>query len=42
MSDESDFLELEYPGIADLRATPKGDLNDKFYSYLCFRAQAQS
>jgi hypothetical protein len=37
MSDGSDFLELEYPGIADLRETPKGDMDNKFYSYLCFR-----
>ncbi|KAF1834527.1 hypothetical protein BDW02DRAFT_477501, partial [Decorospora gaudefroyi] len=37
LTDGSDFLELTYPGIADLRQTPKGDLNDAILSYLCFR-----
>jgi len=34
---ESDFLSLSWPGNADLRSTDKGDLNDKFLSYVCFK-----
>ncbi|KAF7570589.1 hypothetical protein PtrCC142_006067 [Pyrenophora tritici-repentis] len=37
LSDESDFLGLTWPGIADLRYTAKGDFNDRVFSYACFK-----
>ncbi|KAH7392711.1 hypothetical protein BKA66DRAFT_412464, partial [Pyrenochaeta sp. MPI-SDFR-AT-0127] len=37
--DGSDFVELTYPGNANLLVTDKGDYNDKLYSYLCFKLE---
>ncbi|RMZ74261.1 hypothetical protein GMOD_00003273 [Pyrenophora seminiperda CCB06] len=36
LDDESDYLGLAWPGIADLRDTAKGDYNDRLFSYACF------
>jgi hypothetical protein len=38
-SNHTDFLEIQYPGIADLRSTEKGDLNDSFWSYVCLKTE---
>ncbi|KAF1941978.1 hypothetical protein EJ02DRAFT_434342 [Clathrospora elynae] len=35
MNNGSDFLGIYYPGTADLRSTAKGNMNDRFYSYIC-------
>ncbi|KAF2024356.1 hypothetical protein EK21DRAFT_78895, partial [Setomelanomma holmii] len=37
-SNQTDWIELSYPGIANLRSTEKGDFNDNVYSYVCLRS----
>jgi hypothetical protein len=35
LSDGSDMLELEYPGESNLVFTPRGNWNDRVFSYHC-------
>jgi hypothetical protein len=35
LSDGSDMLELTYPGESNLVFTPRGNWNDRVYSYHC-------
>ncbi|KAF1851907.1 uncharacterized protein K460DRAFT_43708 [Cucurbitaria berberidis CBS 394.84] len=39
-NDGLDTLILTYPGNSNLLVTEKGDFNDKFHSYLCFKLEA--